>query len=94
MYMGSHSKTVVFCLRTLDEEGFFRKYDGIIGREFVEFLKAVRERFGKILMIEDSAPQHRSKLVREELGRLGGLELEFLPPRCPDLNAIEGRGTR
>ena len=35
------------------------------------------------------APQHRSKFVREELTGMGGLELEFFPPGCPDLNAIE-----
>ena len=58
-------------------------------KEFVEFLKAACERFGKILMITDGAPQHRSKFVREEIGRLGGVELQFLPPGCPDLNAIE-----
>ena len=40
-------------------------------------------------MITDGAPQHRSKFVREEIRRLGGLELEFFPPGCPDLNAIE-----
>ena len=40
-------------------------------------------------MITDGAPQHRPKFVREELWRLDGLELEFLPPRYPDLNAIE-----
>ena len=58
-------------------------------KEFVEFLKAACERFGKILMITDGAPQHRSKFVREEIGRLDGVELQFLPPGCPDLNAIE-----
>ena len=41
-------------------------------------------------MITDGAPQHRSKLVREEIRLLGGLELEFFPPGCPGLNAIEG----
>ena len=40
-------------------------------------------------MITDGAPQHRSKFVREEIGRLDGVELQFLPPGCPDLNAIE-----
>ena len=42
-------------------------------------------------MITDGAPQHRSKFVREEIGRLDGVELQFLPPGCPDLNAIEAR---
>ena len=79
----------MFGLITLDGKGFFQRYGSFTGKEFVEFLKAARERFGKILMIADGAPQHRSKLVREELGRLDGLQLEFLPPGCPDLNAIE-----
>ena len=88
-YTGSHSKTVVFGLITLDGEGFFQRYGSFTGKEFVEFLKAACERFGKILMITDGAPQHRSKFVREEIGRLDGVELQFLPPGCPDLNAIE-----
>ena len=87
-YTGSHSKTVVFGLITLDGEGFFQRYGSFTGKEFVEFLKAACERFGKILMITDGAPQHRSKFVREEIGRLGGVELQFLLPGCPDLNAI------
>ena len=88
-YTGSHSKTIVFGLITLDGKGFFQRYDSFTGKEFVEFLKAACERFGKILMITDGAPQHRSKFVREEIRRLGGLGLEFFPPGYPDLNAIE-----
>ena len=88
-YTGSHSKTIVFGLITLDGKGFFRRYGPFTGKEFVEFLKAACERFGKVLMITDGAPQHRSKFVREEIGRLDGMKLRFLPPGCPDLNAIE-----
>ena len=88
-YTGSYSKTIVFGLITLDGEGFFQRYGSFTGKEFVEFLKAACERFGKILMITDGAPQHRSKFVREEIGRLDGVELQFLPPGCLDLNAIE-----
>ena len=47
-YTGSHSKTIVFGLITLDGEGFFQRYDSFTGKEFVEFLKAACERFGKI----------------------------------------------
>ena len=88
-YTGSHPKTIVFGLITLDGEGFFWRYGSFTGKEFVGFLKAACERFGKILMVTDGAPQHRSKFVREEIGRLDGVELQFLPPGCPDLNAIE-----
>ena len=88
-YTGSHSRTIVFGLITLDGEEFFQRYGSFTGKELVEFLKAACERFGKILMITDGAPQHRSKFVREKIGRLDGVELQFLPPGCPDLNAIE-----
>ena len=88
-YTGSHSKTIVFGLITLDGEGFFWRYGSFTGKEFVEFLSAACERFGKVLMITDGAPQHRSKFVKEEIGRLDGVEPQFLPPGCPDLNAIE-----
>ena len=88
-YTGSHSKTIVFGLITLDGEGFFQRYGAFTGKKSVEFLKAARERFGKILMMTDGALQHNSKFVREELERLNGLGLEFFPPRRSDFNAIE-----
>ena len=52
-------------------------------------MKAAHQRFGRILMVTDGAPQHRSGFVREELGLLDGLKLEYFPSGCPDLNAIE-----
>ena len=88
-YAGSHSRTIVFGLITLDGEGFFWRYGSFTGKEFVEFLKAACERFGKVLMITDGVSQHRSRFAKEEIGRLDGVELQFLPPGCPDLNAIE-----
>ena len=45
-YTGSHSKTIVFGLITLDGEGFFQRYGSFTGKEFVEFLKAACDRFG------------------------------------------------
>ena len=74
------SKTIVFGLITLDGEGFFQRYGSFTGKEFVEFLKAACERFGKILMVTDGAPQHRSKFVREEIGRLESHSQIISPP--------------
>ena len=88
-YTGSHSKTIMFGLITSDGDGLFQRYDAFTGKEFVAFLKAARERFGKILMITDGAPQHRPGFVREELAGMDGQDLEFFPPGYPDLNAIE-----
>ena len=85
-YTGSHSKTIVI---TTDGRGYFERYSSFTKEEFVKFLKAVHAKFGKILIILDGAAQHRAKCVKEELKKLVGLELKFLPPGCPDLNAIE-----
>ncbi len=42
------------------------------------------------MMILDRAPPHKAKIIRETLKELDGkVELEFLPPGCPDLSAIE-----
>ena len=41
-------------------------------------------------MILDGAPQHRAADVKKALKEMNGeVELEFLPPGCPDLSAIE-----
>ena len=55
----------------------------------MDFVKKAHERFGKILMIVDGAAQHRAQWTRNELKKLDGVELKFLPPGCPDLSAIE-----
>ena len=88
-YTRSCSKTIIFGLITCGGKGFFQRYVAFTEQEFVAFLKAAHQGFGRILMITDWAPQHRSGFVREELGRLDGLKLEYFPSGCPDLNAIE-----
>ena len=90
-YTGSHAKTVIFGLITDDGRSFFKQYDKFTKDQFADFLKAAYAYFGKpIMMILDRAPQHKAKIIRETLKELDGkVELEFLPPGCPDLNAIE-----
>ncbi len=89
-YTGSHARTVVFGLITCDGRSFFKRYDRFTKDEFVDFLREAHAQFGKLFMILDRAPQHKAKIIRETLKELDGeVELEFLPPGCPDLNAIE-----
>ena len=88
-HTGTHSRAVVFGLITSDGKDFFVRYDRFRKEEFVDFLKRTHEKFGKILMILDGAPQHRANDVKAELASLDGLELAFLPPGCLDLSAIE-----
>ena len=90
-YTGSRARTVVFGLITDDGRSFFKRYDRFTKDEFTDFLREAHAQFGKpIMMILDRAPQHKAKIIQETLRDLGGaVELEFLPPSCPDLNAIE-----
>ena len=90
-YTGSDARTIVFGLITNDGSSFFKWYDKFTKGEFANFLKETHAQFGKpIMMILDRAPQHKDKSIQETLKDLGGaVKLEFLPPGCPDLNAIE-----
>ena len=89
-YNGSHTKTIVFGFITSDGGGFFKRYAAFTKDEFVDFLKAAHGWFGKIIMVLDRAAQHRAKIVREAIEEMNGeVRLVFLPPGCPDLNAIE-----
>ena len=89
-YTGGHDKTIVFGLITNDGEGYFERHDKFTRDEFESFLRNACKKFGKLLMILDRAPQHKAKVVRDALDELNGqVKLLFLPPGCPDLNAIE-----
>ena len=68
----------------------FERYDRFTKDEFADFLIKAYRRFGMLLMILDRAPQHKAALVHETLAGLNGMiELEYLPPGCPELNAVE-----
>ena len=90
-YTGSHARTVVFGMITDDGRSFFKRYERFTKDEFADFLKEACREFGNpIMMILDRAPQHKAKIIQETLRDLdGAIDLEFLPPGCPDLNAIE-----
>lgn len=71
----------------------FRVYEGRMNADvFIGFLKALLESVpGKIYLIVDGHPVHRSKKVKEfvEEHSEGRLKLFFLPPYSPDLNPDE-----
>ena len=86
---GSHGKTIVYGLQTMDGRSMCAQYGRFTADDFVDFLKRVRRRFPKIVIILDRAPQHTAKVVKQLEGETEGLELKYLPPGCPDLNAME-----
>ena len=71
---------------------YFRLFPGAIkSPQVVEFLRhLMRHLPGKLLIIWDGLPSHRSHLVwdfvRQQRGRLW---LEFLPAYAPELNPVE-----
>ncbi len=63
------------------------------GKDVVRFLKHVlREIAGKLLIIWDGSPIHRSKVVKQFLadGAAARIQLEQLPGYAPELNPDEG----
>ena len=56
---------------------------------FVAYLKELQKHFGKVVMICDRAPQHRSKVVREFLRINKNIRIMCFPKGSPHLNAVE-----
>ena len=71
---------------------YFRFFHGAIkGPQIVEFLKALKDTIGgKLLIIWDGLPAHRSRLVRNYVESLEGqIQLERLPAYAPEINPAE-----
>jgi len=71
---------------------YFRFFHGTIkGPQLVEFLKALKAQIkGKLLIIWDGLPAHRSGVVRDYVESLDGqIALERLPAYAPELNPVE-----
>jgi transposase len=71
---------------------YFRLYPGTIrGPQVVDFLThLLRHLRGKLLLIWDGLPQHRSELVQAFIAAQGGrLLTEYLPSYAPELNPVE-----
>ena len=71
---------------------YFRLYPGAVrGPQVVDFFKHLsRHLRGKVLIVWDGLPCHRSHLVREYLKQqTGRIAIEWLPAYAPELNPVE-----
>ena len=69
---------------------YVRITDSANSETFKEFLGDVRKKHPKFYMVLDNASYHHSHTVQEYVAGTGGdVDLEFLPPRTPQLNQIE-----
>ena len=86
---GRRDKTIVY--GTLAEDGtrLMRQYGRFDGPTFVRYLKEVRRKWGKVLLVTDNASQHKYREVRQYLEEHDGLEILYLPTATPKLSAVE-----
>jgi len=78
---------------TADGELLMQMYEhSISSHECVRFLKHLVRHLGKVLVVWDGAPIHRSKVVKEYLSKEGKgmVHLERLPAYAPEVNPDEG----
>jgi transposase len=70
---------------------YFRMFTGSIKSEqIVLFLRDLfRHLKGKVILIWDRLPAHRSKIVQEFLRKYPRVKREYLPPYAPELNPTE-----
>ena len=86
---GTHKKTIVYGMLGLTGEQMFGQYDKFDADHFSEFLKEVKRRYDRALIILDGASQHRAHTTEKTLRKLRGIRLTFLPRAAPELSAIE-----
>lgn len=87
---GSHQRTCVFGTLTMKGKQLFRQYDLFNKDTFLDYLKQVRRRLGKVIMFADRARQHGSKKVMEYLEEnKDAIRIAYLPKGPPEFNAVE-----
>ncbi len=88
-YTGRHESLAVYGTITIQGEQLFRIYDKFNAVTFVEYLKELHWKYGKIALILDRASVHKSNKVKEFLMKNPDVKLIWLPKGSPYLNMIE-----
>jgi len=87
---GSHEKTIIFGVLSLDGKQLFRQYKRFDSHSFITYLGEVQKKFGKFILFVDRATQHRSKVVKDYLQRnTDTIRMEYFPVGSPEFNAVE-----
>ena len=86
---GRRDRTVVYGALAGDGTRLMRRYESFDGPTFVEYLREVHRKWGKVLVIMDNAVQHRTRAVREYLEEHREVEVLYLPTATPKLSAVE-----
>ena len=87
-YVGRHESLAVYGTITENSQ-LFRVYPRFNAVTFVEYLKELHWKYGKIALILDRTSVHKSKKVKEYLAKNSDVKLIWLPKGSPYLNMIE-----
>jgi transposase len=88
-YTGRHESLAVYGTITINGNQLFRIYEKFNATTFVEYLKELHYKYGKIALILDRASVHKSKKVKKFLADNHDVKLIWLPKGSPYLNMIE-----
>ena len=81
---------LVFGTLAMDKRQLFRQYDAFDQYAFIDYLKRVQKKFGKVILFVERARQHRSKNVQEYLEKNKDcIRLEYLPKGSPEFSAMQ-----
>ncbi len=88
-YTGRHESLAVYGTITTNGSQLFRVYEKFNCITFVEYLKKLNYKYGKIALMSDRTSVHKSKKVKEFLADNPNVKLIWLPKGSPYLNMIE-----
>lgn len=88
-YTGRHESLAVYGTITINGSQLFRVCEKFNAVTFVEYLKELNYKYGKIALILDRASVHKSRKVKEFLMKNPDVRLIWLPKGSPYLNMIE-----
>ena len=88
-YVRRHESLAVYGTITENNSQLFLVYPRFNAVTFVEYLKELHWKYGKIALILDRTSVHKSKKVKEYLAKNPDVKLIWLPKGSPYLNMIE-----
>lgn len=87
---GSHEKTIVYGVLSLDGKQLFRHDDKFDSQSFLSYLDQVKKKFNKFIIFLDRATPHRSNMVEDYFQRNSKtIKVEYFPMGSSFLNAVE-----
>jgi hypothetical protein len=88
---GSHFRTVVFGAVGIDGTQFFRQYETSDEASFLDFLKKLHKKFGRLYLFLDKANQHKNTRIVTDYLRTNRktLRVRWISTASPEFNMME-----